>query len=58
MANIIARRRKDGKYYVIEKFGDGYGVGRYRYGGLSAGWKSFKYLKDARRYLDKLVAKS
>lgn len=59
MANIISRRtiRKGTrvKVFVIEKFGDGYGVGQYLYGGLSAGWKWFKYLRDARRHLDKLT---
>ncbi len=61
MANIVStrtvRKGTKTKTFVIEKFGDGYGVGRYRYGGLSSGWKPFEYLRDARVHLEKLVRK-
>ena len=66
MANIVSkktvRKGSKSKVFVIEKFGPGveggrqtYGVGRYQYGGLSFGWKPFRYLRDARRHMDKIV---
>ena len=62
MAKIISRRTvrigTKTQVFVIEKFMDGYGVGRYRYGGLTIGWEHEPYLADARKVLDRMVRKA
>jgi hypothetical protein len=62
MANLVAqktiRKGTKSRVYVIEKIGDAYCVGIYQYGGLSAGWKLFKRLSDARRYFARLIGKA
>ena len=60
MANILeqktVRKGTKSRLYVIEKIGNAYCVGMYRFGGLTAGWKLFKRLPGARKYFTKLVS--